>query len=66
MAAPLAELSSLTTALEELRRRIASIADGAAAEHDDETATELFAVERALTAAERRLGRLAGAPRRRR
>jgi hypothetical protein len=54
----LAELSSVATALEELRRRVSTIADRAAADHDDETASELYAVERALTGAERRLGRI--------
>jgi hypothetical protein len=33
----------LTTALEELRLRVATIADKAASEHDDDTASELFA-----------------------
>jgi hypothetical protein len=55
---PLAELSSLATALEELRQRVTTIADQAASDHDDETASELFAVERALRGANRRLGRL--------
>jgi len=64
--APLAELSSLATALEELRQRVALIADQAASDHDDDTASELFAVERALTGAGRRLGRITSAPRRRR
>ena len=58
VSAPLAELSSLATALEELRQRVAAIADQAASEHDDDTASELFAVERALTGAHRRLGRI--------
>ena len=58
MAAPMAELSSLATALEELRQRVAGIADRSAAEHDEETASELFAVERALRGANRRLERL--------
>ncbi len=66
MSAPLAELSSLATALDELRQRVASIADRAASEHDDDTASELFAVERALTGAGRRLGRITSAPQRRR
>jgi hypothetical protein len=66
MAAPMAELSSLATALEELRQRVAGIADRSAAEHDEETASELFAVERALIGAGRRLGRIAASPRRRR
>jgi hypothetical protein len=66
MSAPLAELSSLATALDELTRRIVAIADQAAADHDDETASELFAVERALRGANRRLGRLTAPPRGRR
>jgi len=61
---PLAELSSLATALEELRQRVTTIADQAAAEHDDDAASELFAVERALTGAGRRLGRITSTPRR--
>jgi hypothetical protein len=64
MPAPLAELSSLATALEELRVRVAALADVAKSNHDDDTATELFAVERALTGAGRRLGRLTSPPRR--
>ena len=58
MPAPIAELSSVATALEELTRRVVTIADQAASDHDDETAAELFAVERALRGANRRLGRL--------
>jgi hypothetical protein len=64
VSAPLAELSSLATALEELRQRVCTIADLAAAEHDDDTASELYAVERALMGAGRRLGRITSAPRR--
>jgi alkylhydroperoxidase/carboxymuconolactone decarboxylase family protein YurZ len=58
MPAPLAELSSVATALDELNRRLVAIADKAATDHDDETASELFAVERALRGALRRLDRL--------
>ena len=64
MPVPTAELSSVSTALSELTRRLAVIADQAASEHDDESAAELFAVERALTGAGRRLSRLTD-PRRR-
>lgn len=64
MALPTPELSSVSTALTELTRRLAAIAEEAAAEHDDETAAELYAVERALTGAGRRLSRLTD-PRRR-
>jgi len=66
MAAPVAELSSLATALDELRARVGAIAERAAAEHDDDTATELFAVERSLQGAARRLHRLTSPPRQRR
>jgi hypothetical protein len=55
---PRAELSSVVSALDELLRRVGAIADQAAAEHEDDTATELFAVERALTGARRRLSRV--------
>ncbi len=55
----------MATALEELRHRVATIAEQAASDHDDDTASELFAVERALTGAGRRLGRITSAPRRR-
>lgn len=58
MPAPIAELSSVATALDELTRRVVTLADQAVSDHDDETATELFAVERALRGANRRLGRL--------
>jgi len=58
MATPMAELSSLATALEELMERLAVIAETAASEKDEETASELFAVERALRAAQRRLAKL--------
>ncbi len=65
MVAPRAELSSLSTSLGELTERLAAIAESAAAQGDDETAAELFAVERALTGAQRRLARVADPPRRR-
>ena len=63
MPAPRAELSSLATALEELRARVAALADQSHADEDDDSATELFAVERALTGAVQRLGRLTSPPR---
>ena len=52
----------MVTALDELLRRVAAIAEQAAADHEDDTATELFAVERALTGARRRLGRVVSPP----
>ncbi|HLX86854.1 MAG TPA: hypothetical protein VKR22_00130, partial [Acidimicrobiales bacterium] len=53
-----AELSSLATALAEITRRVAGIAEEAAAHKDDVVSSELFAVERALRGAGRRLERL--------
>jgi len=58
MATSSAELSSLATALDELSRRITVHADAADAGKDEETARELFAIERALNSANRRLARL--------
>jgi len=53
-----AELSSLATALDELTRRVTAHADAAGTAKDEEAAKELFAIERALTGANRRLTRL--------
>ena len=64
MSEELAELSSLATALTELTRRVAGIAEQAASTRDEELSSELFAVERALRGAGRRLQRLT-TPRRR-
>jgi hypothetical protein len=58
MPPPNGELSSIATALEELTRRVTVHADAADATKDDETAKELFAIERALQGASRRLTRL--------
>jgi hypothetical protein len=49
-----AELSSLATALDDLSRRVTSLAEGLAGEQQD-LATELFEVERSLNGARRRL-----------
>jgi hypothetical protein len=60
--APRAEIGSLATTLDELTRRVSSLAE--AAEHeDDELAVELFGIERALSGALRRLRKLAEASR---
>jgi hypothetical protein len=59
MSARPAELSSLATALDELTRRVTAHADAADVAEDEETARELFAIERALASANRRLTRLA-------
>ena len=48
-----AELSSLATALDELTRRVTAHADAADVAEDEETARELFAIERALASANR-------------
>jgi len=52
-----AEISSLATTLEDVTRRIASLAEAARAE-EESLAAELFGVERALTGALRRLRKL--------
>ena len=51
----LAELSSLTTALDELTSRVAAIAEPLAGTEDDLLASDLFEVERSLREAVRRL-----------
>lgn len=58
MATSSAELSSLATALDELTRRVTAHADAANALKDEEIARELFAIERSLNSANRRLTRL--------
>jgi hypothetical protein len=55
MTASSAELSSVATALDELTTRITAIADRYARSERDELAADLYAVERALTGAQRRL-----------
>ena len=50
-----AELSSLTTALDELAGRVAAIAEPLAGTDDDLLASDLFEVERSLREAIRRL-----------
>ncbi|MEY2476073.1 MAG: hypothetical protein QOG87_1388 [Actinomycetota bacterium] len=58
MDAPTAELSSLATNLDELTARLSGIADRLRGTDQDLMAHELFEVERALGAAQRRLARL--------
>lgn len=53
-----AELSSVSTGLEELVRRVTAIADGLAGEQKDQLGPDLYEVERTLRAAERRLRRV--------
>ncbi|MHB1717414.1 MAG: hypothetical protein ACYCV5_08850 [Acidimicrobiales bacterium] len=57
-----AELSSIATGLDDLVRRITAHAEAAGAAGDDERAAELFAVERALAGAHRRLTRMTRSP----
>ena len=52
---PAPELSSVATALDDLTRRITGIAEGLANTQADWVAQDLFAVERSLNAAHRRL-----------
>jgi len=53
-----AQLSSVATALDELTDRVTRLADDFRAAADDQTATELFEIERVLQQAARRLDRL--------
>jgi hypothetical protein len=52
-----AEISSLSSTIEELHQRVRSMADSALSSGDEEMAHELIAVERALNGALRRLRR---------
>ena len=52
-----AELSSLATALEELTKRVTSIADSYAGARREDLAGELYAVERQLVNAVRRVAK---------
>ena len=52
-----AELSSLSSTLKELNDRVSAMAEAAQASANEDMARELFAVERALGGALRRLGR---------
>jgi hypothetical protein len=65
MTASSAELSSLATALDELTTRITAIADSYASDDRDELAADLYAVERALIGAQRRLTKVIDADQRR-
>ena len=58
-----AELSSVSTRLEELVKRVTDIADGLAGHERDQIAPDLYEVERTLRAAERRLRRVIDAVR---
>ena len=55
---PAPELSSVATALDDLTRRVTAIGEGLANTEADWVAQDLFAVERSLRAAHRRLATL--------
>jgi hypothetical protein len=52
-----AELSSLSSTLKDLNDRVSAMAEAAQASGNEDMARELFAVERSLGGALRRLGR---------
>ena len=52
------ELSSMSTALDELAVRLGVLADGLAADERNDLAASLFEVERSLRAAQRRLSKV--------
>ena len=54
-----AEISSLSSTLQELHERVTAMAEGALARGDEDLAHELIAAERALGGALRRLRRFA-------
>ena len=58
MQTDLAELSSIASSIEQLTSRLSAIAETPIPVKDERLATELFAVERALQGAGRRLSRL--------
>jgi hypothetical protein len=56
---PTAELSSIASLLEQITARVTVMAESASASHEAELASELFAIERALAGARRRVDKLA-------
>lgn len=54
------ELSSLQGLVDQVTRRVGSMAEEASKAHEDDVATELFAIERQLVGAQRRLTRFLG------
>ncbi len=60
MATDFAELSSLSSSLDQIARRVGAMAEEASRDKEESVASELFAVERALQGAFRRLSRLVG------
>ncbi|HUQ39788.1 MAG TPA: hypothetical protein VM030_06500 [Acidimicrobiales bacterium] len=55
---PVAELSSVATALEELATRVSALADGLSGGRREGKAADLYEIERALAGAHRRLTKL--------
>lgn len=60
MAQDRAELSSIASSLAQLTQRVTALGEAAASRRDERVAGELFAVERSLVTAARRLERLVG------
>jgi hypothetical protein len=58
------ELASIAESVDALNRRIGKMGDASKAQKDDDVAAELYAAERALAGAARRLHRLIRATRR--
>ena len=58
MSDPLAELSSVSSALEEITERVTRLAGELAQQKREDAASQLIEVERALLGAKRRLGKL--------
>ena len=59
---PRPELSSVSTALDELTKRLSAMADASAGEQSD-ISVELFEIERSLRGAQRRLQKLVSSSR---
>ena len=53
-----AELSSIASSLEQLTKRVAAMAETAQQDKAEQVAVDLFAVERELASAERRLSKM--------
>jgi hypothetical protein len=58
MPADFSELSSIASTLEQLTRRVAEMGEAAQRAKEEQTSVELFAVERELTAASKRVARM--------
>lgn len=58
MSDPLAELSSVASALEEITERVTRLGGELAQQRREDAAAQLLEVERALLGAKRRLGKL--------